>query len=289
MSKIYRDIRLFTNFIENLANYSPKDYDEGLGTLYERFMLSRYFDKLIGKTKINNVLEGPGDGITGIRGINSLIFAINDIEVTYFTPCRRDAEIVTLSWKIIERSLGKKLKVNIKLWDMSRGFKFPFSNDAFDLVWNFCIIEHFSRPEFIIREMSRVSRKYLLVMTQNVWNIGTIPHVVYHLFTGKPWDHGNPRNMRITLLEKLFKMARINILEKGVIDVPVWPDTWNVPLRGIIKVFLNEWRWTVLNDFTLKTYEEKLKKYMVLEASSKIPRYIKLLWAHHLYCYGIKE
>ena len=36
--------QLFLNFIEGLVKYSPKDFDEGMGTVYERIMINKYFN-----------------------------------------------------------------------------------------------------------------------------------------------------------------------------------------------------------------------------------------------------
>lgn len=38
---------------------NKNNYNEGLGTVYERFMLNDYFYKLLKKTEIKTVLECP--------------------------------------------------------------------------------------------------------------------------------------------------------------------------------------------------------------------------------------
>ena len=141
--------QLFLNFVEGLVKYSPDDYDEGMGTVYERIMINDYFRKLIKKYDIQSVFEGPSDGITGVRGVNSLIFAKNGKKVVYYTPSKVEEEKAKEIWK----NIGKGVTAEIK---QGEPLKFPFEDDTFDLVWNFCIAEHFQDPIALVKEMKRV-------------------------------------------------------------------------------------------------------------------------------------
>jgi len=46
------DIRLFLDFIEGLVDYSPPDWEEGLGTIYKRFVLFRYLENLMRRAEL---------------------------------------------------------------------------------------------------------------------------------------------------------------------------------------------------------------------------------------------
>ncbi len=48
---------------------------EGLGTVYERFMLQRIFEQLHRSIGVRSLVEVPSFGMTGISGINSLWWA----------------------------------------------------------------------------------------------------------------------------------------------------------------------------------------------------------------------
>ncbi len=61
---------------------NKRNFDEGLGTVYERFILNGFFDSLIDSYPINNVLEVPIYGMTGLTGINSVRFADRGCKVT---------------------------------------------------------------------------------------------------------------------------------------------------------------------------------------------------------------
>lgn len=269
--------RLFLGFVEGLVDYSPKDFDEGMGTVYERIMINKYFEKLIKKYDIKNVFEGPSDGITGVRGVNSFMFAKNGKDVTFFTPSKREEKQVIETWS----KVGKGLKVKIK---SGEPLKFPFEDNSFDLVWNFCVAEHFKDPVALVKEMKRISRRYVLIMTQNVYNVGTYPHVAYHKIKKQEWNHGDLRWMSFAGINKMIKENNLKIIEKNVVDVPIWPDTWDVPVRGIFKKGMKnvggEWNWTFDKAFEK---ENKMIKFSSIVEKMPIGRFLKLPLAHHLY------
>jgi hypothetical protein len=47
------------------------DWNEGLGVVYERFVLNDYLDQLVDRHAIKTVLEAPLYGMAGVSGINS--------------------------------------------------------------------------------------------------------------------------------------------------------------------------------------------------------------------------
>lgn len=274
------DEELFRGFIEGLVEYAPKDFDEGFGTVYERYVMDKYLRDLKERLDIKTVLEGPSDGITGIRGINSYPFADEGGKVTYYTPSEKEAAQVRDVWDILD----VKKKAEVKT---GKPLKFPFEDDSFNLVWNFCIIEHLNDPFPLAREMVRVSDKYVLFMTQNVYNMGTIPHVFYHKFYSKPWDHGALKWMRFGGIKKIAGKLGLNVVDEGVIDVPPWPDTWDMPVRGFFKKGMKtvggEWNWSSLT--TLKKGVEPPPSLVKIEKFENlpIPVFFKLFFAHHLY------
>ncbi|MAG52814.1 MAG: hypothetical protein CMH62_02530 [Nanoarchaeota archaeon] len=269
--------QLFLNFIEGLVKYSPKDFDEGMGTVYERIMINKYFRKLMKRYDIESVFEGPSDGITGVRGVNSLIFAKHGKNVTYYTPSKVEEENAKKNWD----KVGNGVEVDIK---QGQPLKFPFEDNTFDFVWNFCIAEHFSDPIALVKEMKRVSKKYVLIMNQNKYNIGTYPHVLYHRFMKQEWDHGDLKWMSFSGLNKMMKRNGLKIVEKGVIDVPIWPDTWDTPVRGFFKKGMGsvggEWNWTFDKSFK---EDHDLIKFSSIVEKLPIGRFLKLPLAHHLY------
>ena len=50
--------------------------DEGMGTAYERYALNKFLDDFIKRYKIESVIEVPANGVMGIPGLKSMLFAM---------------------------------------------------------------------------------------------------------------------------------------------------------------------------------------------------------------------
>src|SRR5712692_2569370 len=58
------------------------DYNEGLGLVYERFVLNDYLDRIVSQHNVHTVLEAPIYGMAGVSGINSVRLAQRGCAVT---------------------------------------------------------------------------------------------------------------------------------------------------------------------------------------------------------------
>jgi hypothetical protein len=63
--------------------------DTGLGTAYERWALNRLLGRFHSRYQFHNLLEAPGDGMTGISGLNSLVLGLKGVEVSLLLPGER--------------------------------------------------------------------------------------------------------------------------------------------------------------------------------------------------------
>ncbi len=61
-------------------------FNEGYGTEYERFALNKFTSKMVKKYNISTVLEMPANGVMGMPGIKSLVFARMGCDVTVSHP-----------------------------------------------------------------------------------------------------------------------------------------------------------------------------------------------------------
>ncbi len=68
--------------MENTWRKYLTDYNEGLGLVYERFVLNDFLDDLRRRHKLETVLEAPLYGMAGVSGINDVIFAQNKVAVS---------------------------------------------------------------------------------------------------------------------------------------------------------------------------------------------------------------
>lgn len=188
---------------------------EGYGTGYERYAFDEFAGELVRRYEVSTVLELPADGIMGIPGLNSLIFAELGCAVTVAHPSRR----LLLDAKRLWAALGLEAS-----FVTTHYLRSAFKDDAFDLVRNFCVIEHVSDARGMIREMIRVTRRYVLLETQNVRNIGLPLHRLYHFLRREPWVHGNMEKARLSYVRRLLEQEGGRVLEVGAMDMPPWPD-----------------------------------------------------------------
>lgn len=229
-------------FIERNVRVAPRDLDEGIGTVYERVVIDDYFRDLQKRCNLKNILENPADGVTGVPGMNSLEFARNGATVTLSNPSDKmldGARAVWVNQGLVDQATFVKCPVD----------QLPFEDDTFDMVWNYCMFERFKDPSTLVAEMKRVSNRYVLIMTQNVYNWGTMFHKVYHNIGNLEWDHGYDEQMTFPAIRKALRGQGMHLLEEGTVDIPPWLDTWDMPLRGVLKQLLGsvgmKWEWKI--------------------------------------------
>lgn len=229
-------------FIERNVSVAPRDLDEGIGTVYERVVIDDYFKDLQARRNIRTVLEHPADGVTGVPGMNSLLFARNGARVTMSNPSQLMLDGAHAVWEkqgLLDHAEFHRCEVD----------QIPFEDNSFDLVWNYCMFERFLDPSPVVSEMKRVSSRYVLLMTQNVYNWGTMFHKVYHTIGDLEWDHGYGPQMTFPAIRKALRQQGMHLLEEGTVDIPPWLDTWDMPLRGVLKQLLGavgmKWEWKI--------------------------------------------
>ncbi|MBN1997997.1 class I SAM-dependent methyltransferase [candidate division KSB1 bacterium] len=83
---------------------------------------------------------------------------------------------------------------------LADAYKLPFQDKKFDMVTCWELLHHIAKPLDVVREMTRVSRRYILIFEPNVWNPAQI---IFALLT--PAERGTfrftPRYIR-SLVEK---------------------------------------------------------------------------------------
>jgi hypothetical protein len=267
-------------FIERNIDMSASDMDEGIGTVYERIVIDRYFDSLMDRFSIDSVLESPADGVTGIPGINSLEFARKGKQVFLTNPSDLMLENASRVWeKHGLRDMVEFTKAEVD--------SLPYPDAKFDLVWNYCMFERFEYPEVLVKEMLRVSGKYLMIMTQNFWNLGTFVHWIYHKVHKLKWDHGHKPLMTFKGIRKCLRSFDLEIVEEGAIDTPPWMDTWDMPLRGEIKKILSplgfKWEWKVESEDKPEKEQKKGIIDHLADVENNLPEWFNCFQTHHLY------
>jgi len=216
-----------------------EDYDEGLGTVYERFMIDEYLKRLLSRYDIKKVLEAPVFGMTGVSGLNSIYFAGNKCAVVLIDNDKERIECIKKVWKEIDQ--------NAEVIYLENFDKLPFKDNSFDMVWNFCAMENINE-EKLVKEMFRVSSKLVLIITPNDMNIFNLS-----------------RKSKYKSLKNRFKD---NLIEEGVLDIPPWPDT-KISIKKKLKNDSKKWRWSIVD--YLKGDEDIKNKAMRFSFIEKMP------------------
>lgn len=249
---------------------------EGFGIVYERIIREWFFERLHRQLNIGSVLEVPADGSSGFPAINSTSFAKEGCQVAVVNS---DIEALKKS-----RALWKAMGLRAHHLRASEYLGLPLRSDVFDLVWNYCEIEKSKYPRKLLKEMTRVSRNYVLPMMQNSYTYGYYLHLIHHRRVNRPWDHGNPKMMRIDRIVQIVEECELEIVETGLIDAPPFPDTWEIISLPISKKKDME---SGIREFQIERPVPLSVKFIYF-IESVLPELLKLIFAHHPYVLASK-
>ncbi len=255
---------------------------EGFGVSYDRHMMYYQQGLLVKELGLNNVLEMPSYGAKAASSLYSLGFAKSGCDVT----------ITDLDEKMLRywEELGIENKLNVERAEDYSETKFV--DNQFDLAWNFVTFTHAKDKDNYMQEMIRVSKKYVMLISCNNFQLGYPLHRVIHFLYKFPWNHGETYYNYIGNVKNLMKNNGLKIHEYGTIDSPPWPDPvgfrdvrlhkkgiskgaydWKVPVVDYIKN--NKFpRWMNL----LRSYDITFRK-----------GYWKLPFSHLFYVIGEKQ
>lgn len=264
------------------------DFNEGLGVVYERFVLNDYLLELTRQHNIQSVLEAPLFGMAGVSGINSYALAQHGCQVT----------LVDNNWERLTgvQRIWDKLQTPVNLvWhpDFSH---LPFDDNSFDLAWEWAGLWYLPDAAGLLQELVRVSRKLVFVAMPNNLQVGYL--LRKYLIDRDFFNTIDERWVDMSRVKQALQTHNLNIIDEGVLDVPPWPDTV-MPAAEVLKRLKlnhpklearfsgNDWTWSTM-DYYLghkpELYDEVMR-YAWLDRIN-LPWQLKLIWAHHHYLLG---
>ncbi len=267
------------------------DYNEGLGLVYERFVLNDFLDALRTKHGIHSVLEAPLYGMAGVSGINDVIFAQKGVDVTMVDD---NAERLAGVRRIWEEDL--RMPVNLTHIAPTEWDRLPFADKSFDLTWEWAALWYIQNPEGLLRELVRTSRNLVFVAMPNNIQVG---YWMRKLVIDRDFFATHDESWtKIGRIRRILEEAGVEIIEQGVLDVPPWPDTV-MPANEVLKRLgirskqLEEqftgdgWHWSTMAYYMNQEPDlrERVMKYAWLD-HAPLPWQIKSIWAHHRYLVG---
>jgi len=267
-----------------------EEYNEGLGVVYERLVLNDYLHHLRERYHIEEVLEAPIYGMAGVTGINSVPLAQWGCRVTLVDT---DAQRL----KRVER-VWQELGLPCTLVHLPNLTSLPLPDGSFDLAWNWAALWYLDDVPALFRELARLSRNLVFVAMPNRWQIGY--WLRKHLIDKEFFTQVDERWVEIERVKSALRGAGLNIIEKGVLDIPPWPDTVMPAAEVIRRLGINSkwleerftgegWRWSTMDYYLGRkpNLMEEVRRYSWLERLP-LPWPLKLLWAHHRYLLGRK-
>lgn len=268
------------------------DYNEGLGLVYERFVLNDLLERLRVQFSATSVLEAPIYGMAGVSGINSVALARSGCAVTLVDVDAERLGDIARVWG--ELDLTPQV---VQHMDLGR---LPFADASFDLVWNHAALWYLGEQAApLLGEMARVARRAVLVAMPNRWQVGYLlrKYVVERSFfatVDEQW-------VNMSRIKGLLRQAGLRLVEDGVVDVPPWPDTVMPAAEFLQRLGIksksvqgrfqgSSWQWSTMDYYSGKTpgLRERVMRYAFLERLP-LPWQIKAVWAHHRYVVAVRD
>ena len=267
------------------------DYNEGLGLVYERFVLNDFLAALRLRFDIQAVLEAPLYGMAGVSGINSVGLAQAGCQVTLVD----DQPTRLAGVKRIWGELGLPMTpIVLDNWGA-----LPFADRSFDLAWCWAALWYLPDASQLLRELARVSRRVVFVAMPNNLQVG---YWMRKLVLDRDFFRSvDERWVNSGLVKRTLAAAGVRLVEQGVLDVPPWPDTV-MPANEVLKrlgirssklesQFTGDnWSWSTMAYYLGQQPDlyDRVIKYAWLD-HAPLPWQIKAIWAHHRYVVGTVE
>lgn len=261
------------------------DYNEGLGVVYERFVLNDYLDGLVDRYQVGSVLEAPLYGMAGVSGINSVRLAQRGCDVTLVdTDEERLAGV---------RRIWGELGLPVTAYTVQNVGRLPFTDGSFDLTWAWAALWYLPDPAALLQELARVSRRLVFVAMPNRVQVG---YLLRRYVIDKPFFQTvDERWTDIGRIKAVLWQTKCRIAEEGVLDVPPWPDTVMPAAELLSRLGIRSerlqgrfkgsgWQWSTMDYYLGRQPDlrDRVMRYAWLD-HAPIPWQIKAVWAHHRY------
>ncbi len=264
------------------------DWNEGLGVVYERFVLNDYLDEIVDAHGVKTALEAPLYGMAGVSGINSVRLAQRGCAVTLVDENETRLAGVAKIWK--------RLNLPASFIHHTDFARLPFDDNSFDLAWEWAGLWYLPNAGALLKELARVSRKLVFVAMPNNLQVGYLlrKYVIDRDF----FPTVDEKWVQMGRIKKTLRAAGVTFIDEGVLDVPPWPDTV-MPAAEVLKRLgikskkLNDqftgdgWSWSAMAYYLDEqpNLRQRVMKYAWLD-HAPLPWQLKTIWAHHRYVLG---
>jgi hypothetical protein len=244
---------------------------EGKGLDFERYALSKLFHDLVASCGIESVLEVPAKGEKAMPSIYSIAFAEAGCRVTLVNAEEKsDWAWKELGYPVVYRACDDPCRTGL-----------PAAEH--DLVWNFMALAQSPAREALLREMARLSRRYVMFVGVNRFNPGFFSHRTAHRVFDVPWNHGDVRFMNPFFVSRWMDEQGLEVVRRGAVDCPPYPDSLGFRDMRLhrMNVDLNKIDWDSRTIHWMKDgrYPPKIRMMYLFE-QLPLPFPVKLVYAH---------
>jgi len=258
-----------------------ENHHEGLGTTYERFILHQYFENIKKDYSIQNVVEVPSFGMTGISGINSMWWAYHGAKVIVVDQDRKRIDFIKKIWQNVP------LRAEF-IYQSDYYRPLPFKDDSSDMSWNFASLCFVPKLEFFLKELTRITTKVVFICFPNKFNLFRMFQM---MFPNNPDISLYPGNNNLLKIKNIMLKLKWKIADQGYLDVPLWPDIamkkeellQKIGLTWLANRLQNQEQYMCILDYFSgknRSMNKEILRYSFLEHS---PLIFKRFWAHHQY------
>ncbi len=250
---------------------------EVFGVSYERYALQNLFLRLRRKLSITSVIEMPASGAKAMPSLYSLGFALAGCQVTLVDA---DPEGLAL-WQGL--GLNEKLET-LSSEQLSSALA---EKRKWDVCWNFAVVPISGDPEALIERMSKCSKKWLMLVNVNRYNIGFNLHRMVHKLWKIPWTHGDLRFFSPFETAKFLRKNNLHNISWGVVDCPPWPDSPGFRDLRLHRQGDKPKKWiSPYVDYLNKGKFPSWMRLVYVGEEFPIPKWLKLPYSHLYYIIG---
>ncbi len=254
---------------------------EGLGSSYERVILNQLLLDIKESYSIRSVLEAPVFGFTGLTGLNSLALAKAGCTLSVVDNNLERTELVS--------DLYRQMSFNVEVVNTELFTRLPFPDQSQDLSWNFSAIWFVEDLSGFLQELSRITRKVILICVPNQSGLG---YKWQKANSEIPEDFiFNERFIEPGLIKHEMKHLGWKYIKGDYIDCPPWPDIGMNKEKFIGKYVqklpIKFTETAVIKPISIIDYyrdqdpgfPKRMLRYSLLEQFA--PQSFKKIWAHH--------
>jgi hypothetical protein len=185
------------------------EHDRGLGTAYERWCFYQLMAHWAEDYGVESALEGPVDGMAGVRGVHCAGLARSGVRVVAAVPSEPSAEIA----RGVYARAAPRGEADVRIVsDETRAMELPTS----DLVLVYHALPFVDDWRSYLTRLAKLARKVLVVATCNPNNWGfTAVRLLGRVQAPDVWKTE-------TLAPALWELGHVR--EHVYFDAPWWPD-----------------------------------------------------------------